>query len=155
MIRSHPDGQHVTLSVDDLPTAELWMDAKKVERAIYNLLLNACQAARRGSLIPRVRLAFEETDDKIRVFVIDNGGGVAEPIRRTLFDPFVSEGRQSGIGLGLTLANLIAQEHGGSVTLEESSPGKTIFCLCLDKGALQSLRPVAKQPESVLLADPD
>jgi len=131
------------------------MDAKKVERAIYNLMLNACQAARRGSLVPRVLLSFKESSDKLRMFVTDNGCGVAEPIRRTLFDPFVSEGRQSGIGLGLTLANLIAQEHGGSVTLEESGPGKTIFCLCLDKGVLQSVRPTVKQPESVAFADPD
>ena len=155
LLRAHPDGQHVAITVDHLPPTELWMDAKKVERAIYNLLLNACQAARRGSLVPRVQLSFKESGDKLRMYVTDNGCGVAEPIRRTLFDPFVSEGRQSGIGLGLTLANLIAQEHGGSVTLEESVPGKTIFCLCLDKGVLQSVRPTAKQPESVALADPD
>ncbi len=155
LIRAHPEGQHVTIIVEEMPLTEIWMDAKKVERAIYNLVLNACQAARRGSLAPRVRLSFAESSEAIRIYIIDNGCGVAEPIRRTLFDPFVSEGRQSGIGLGLTLANLIAQEHGGSVVLEESGPGKTVFCLRLVKGALQSLRPTEKQRESVLLADPE
>jgi signal transduction histidine kinase len=155
LVRAHPDGQHVTISVEGVPATEMWMDAKKIERAIYNLMLNACQAAQRGSLLPRVRVSFEETGEEIRLYVIDNGCGVAAPIRRTLFEPFVSEGRQSGIGLGLTLANLIAGEHGGRVVLEESSPGKTIFCLCLDKGVLQSLRPVRKQQESIVVADPD
>jgi signal transduction histidine kinase len=145
----------VTISVEGVPATEMWMDAKKIERAIYNLMLNASQAAQRGSLLPRVRVSFEETGEEIRLYVIDNGCGVAAPIRRTLFEPFVSEGRQSGIGLGLTLANLIAGEHGGRVVLEESSPGKTIFCLCLDKGVLQSLRPVRKQQESIVVADPD
>jgi signal transduction histidine kinase len=155
LIHAHPDGQHVSIGVEGLPVSEMWMDAKKIERAIYNLVLNACQAARRGSLLPKVQLLFEESDRELRTYVIDNGCGVADPIRRTLFEPFVSEGRQSGIGLGLTLANLIAQEHGGSVVLEESTPGKTIFCLRLDKGVLQSLKPDRKQQEPVVVADPD
>jgi signal transduction histidine kinase len=36
-----------------------------------------------------------------------------------------------GLGLGLTIARCIAQEHGGDVYLEKSSPGKTVFALTL------------------------
>ena len=39
-----------------------------------------------------------------------------------LFDPFVTAGKPNGTGLGLTLARRIAEEHGGSVCLEESNP---------------------------------
>jgi signal transduction histidine kinase len=56
---------------------------------------------------------------------------VADSIRLTLFEPFVSEGKQNGIGLGLTLAHRIAQEHGGSVTLEESGPSGSVFVLSI------------------------
>jgi len=59
--------------------------------------------------------------------VIDNGPGVPESIRQSLFEPFVSEGKQKGTGLGLTLAHCIALEHGGEVALISSHPGETIF----------------------------
>ena len=52
---------------------------------------------------------------------------VPENIRNSLFEPFVSEGKQKGTGLGLTLAHCIAVEHGGEVVLLSSYPGETIF----------------------------
>ncbi len=45
----------------------------------------------------------------------------------TIFLPFVSEGRESGTGLGLTLAQQIAQEHGGDINLEETLEG--FYCV--------------------------
>ena len=53
--------------------------------------------------------------------------------RPELFDPFVTAGKPNGIGLGLTLARRIAEEHGGSVWLEESSREGTEFTLSLTK----------------------
>ena len=50
----------------------------------------------------------ELTDERCELEFID----YFESVRRTMFLPFVSEGKQSGIGLGLTLAQRIAQEHG-------------------------------------------
>jgi len=61
------------------------------------------------------------------VNVIDNGPGVSESIRKSLFEPFVSEGKQKGTGLGLTLAHRIAVEHGGEVILLSSDRGETVF----------------------------
>jgi nitrogen-specific signal transduction histidine kinase len=69
----------------------------------------------------------EVGERQIMVNVIDNGPGVPEKIRESLFEPFVSEGKQKGTGLGLTLANRIATEHGGEVTLLSSRTGETIF----------------------------
>jgi nitrogen-specific signal transduction histidine kinase len=65
----------------------------------------------------------------------------------TLFQPFVSEGKQGGTGLGLTLANKIAEEHGGSVALEESQPGRTVFSLSLAKATLRELAELAQHRE--------
>jgi K+-sensing histidine kinase KdpD len=50
-----------------------------------------------------------------------------------LFDPFVTAGKPNGTGLGLTLARRIAEEHGGSVCLEESNPEGAVFTLSLMK----------------------
>jgi nitrogen-specific signal transduction histidine kinase len=69
----------------------------------------------------------EVREQQVIVNVIDNGAGVPEKIRKSLFEPFVSEGKQKGTGLGLTLAGTIASEHGGEVILLSSRPGETIF----------------------------
>ena len=74
-----------------------------------------------------VAVTLEVENGQIIINVIDNGPGVPAKIRKILFDPFVSEGKQKGTGLGLTLAHCIAEEHGGEVILLGSRPGETIF----------------------------
>jgi signal transduction histidine kinase len=95
-----------------------------------------------------VSITLDETDEWIRLQVTDNGPGVPESIRVTLFQPFVSEGKQGGVGLGLTLANKIAEEHGGSVNLERSGNGRTVFVLTLAKATLRELAVIAQSAES-------
>jgi nitrogen-specific signal transduction histidine kinase len=73
----------------------------------------------------------------------------------TLFEPFVSEGKLGGVGLGLTLADRIAREHGGSVTLETSQPGHTVFCLSLAKSTLHSFEVAAQEQRSTMPLTPD
>jgi light-regulated signal transduction histidine kinase (bacteriophytochrome) len=50
-----------------------------------------------------------------------------KPFGNSLFEPFVTEEKQKGTGLGLTLAYCIAEEYGGEVVLASSRPGETIF----------------------------
>jgi signal transduction histidine kinase len=129
LMRSHPDAEGVTLVTHCGCSAETEavVDGKQIERAIYNLLLNACQAARSVGPAGKVSITLEAQNGDMIVNVTDNGGGVPERIRKSLFEPFVSEGKQKGTGLGLTLAHCIAAEHGGGVVLLSSRPGETIF----------------------------
>jgi len=80
-----------------------------------------------------VKVHVTEVDEQIYVTISDNGPGIPASVRRTLFDPFVTAGKLNGRGLGLTLARRIAEEHGGSVRLVESNPGRTAFTLSLTK----------------------
>ena len=139
LLRAHPDAAGVQLvinSSDPADTAAL-VDGKQVERAIYNLLLNACQSARTGQEEPRVEARLRVQDGTIVIEVQDNGPGVPESVRSSLFQPFVSEGKQKGSGLGLTLAQSIAAEHGGEVALMATSPGETIFRMTFARGIVQ------------------
>jgi len=138
MVRSHPAARDVRIVVTGASATEVWIDAKKLGRAVYNLLLNACQAACRGKDLPLVTLKLQEDERDIRIEVIDNGPGVAESIRKTMFLPFVSEGKESGVGLGLTLAQQIAQEHGGNIELKETPDGFSVFTITLPKAALRA-----------------
>jgi C4-dicarboxylate-specific signal transduction histidine kinase len=151
MLRMHPDAQHVSITVEEGPSIEAWLDARTIERAIYNLLINAVQAAHGGSQnAPSVKIRLTESPSQIELRINDNGPGVAPAIRDTLFEPFVSTGKRRGIGLGLSIAARILQDHGGSVRLEESNPGSTTFVLQLDRRVLDSMCPAEQEEPAIL-----
>jgi signal transduction histidine kinase len=133
LVRAHPDAEGITISsICCAPEATpVIADGKQVERAICNLLLNACQATRSNGIRPEITVDVRTQAGQVIISITDNGEGVPESISTSLFDPFVSEGKQKGTGLGLTLSSCIAAEHGGEVTLLRSRPGETIFRLRL------------------------
>jgi signal transduction histidine kinase len=145
-VKFHPDGRSVSITVGKFPPVEADIDARNLESAIYNLLLNACQAATRSTHVPEVKVHLAEVDERIYVTILDNGPGIPACVRRTLFDPFVTAGKPNGTGLGLTLARRIAHEHGGSVCLEESNRERTIFTLSLAKNRLSALEDLIAVP---------
>jgi signal transduction histidine kinase len=139
LMRAHPDAARVQLHAvcDDPAKTSALVDSKQVERAVYNLLLNACQAARGSAGEPTVTAVTETSGQNLRVTITDDGAGVSDAIRDRLFEPFVSAGKQNGSGLGLTLAQCVAEEHGGSVELVSSRPGETVFVLSIARGPLE------------------
>jgi signal transduction histidine kinase len=131
MVRSHPDARECELVICEAPSFQAWIDSQRLGTAIYNLLLNACQALKHCSPPKRVEIALSQDDCSISIRVQDNGPGVPDRIRNMLFQPFVSAEKVSGTGLGLSIAEQAAREHGGCLNLEESIPGKTVFVLQL------------------------
>jgi signal transduction histidine kinase len=108
---------------DDLPGV---FDPKKLERALFNLLLNACEATAEAK--PAIHVDVVQNDSIFEIRVKDNGPGVPDAIRETLFDPFVSFGKPNGTGLGLAIVSKIVQDHAGSTEVEaSSSQGTTIL----------------------------
>jgi signal transduction histidine kinase len=135
MVRSHPAARDVRINVGELTSLTVWVDEQKLGRAVYNILLNACQAASRGTGPASVSLRLLEDERAIHIRIADNGPGVPDAIRQTIFLPFVSEGRESGIGLGLTLAQQIAHEHGGDIALTQTPEEHTVFTITIPKTA--------------------
>jgi signal transduction histidine kinase len=116
-----------------------WIAA--LSSAVYNILLNACQAARLGPAPRSVQVTVTEDQRLVHIRVIDSGCGVPASIRQTLFQLFVSTDKINGIGLGLAIVDFIVKEHGGYVDLEESGPRRTVFALHLSKYALENFVP--------------
>lgn len=135
-VKFHPDGRNVSITVGKLPPTEADIEARNLESALYNLLLNACQAATRSAQVPEVKVHLTDVEERIYVTILDNGPGIPASVRRTLFDPFVTAGKANGTGLGLTLARRIAGDHGGTVYLDESNRERTVFTLSLRKNRL-------------------
>jgi signal transduction histidine kinase len=131
MVRSHPDARECELVICKAPSLQARIDSQRLGSAIYNLLLNACQALKHCSPPKRVEISLCNDERSICIRVQDNGPGVPDYIRNMLFQPFVSAEKVRGTGLGLTIAEQAAREHGGCLNLEESTPGKTVFVLQL------------------------
>jgi signal transduction histidine kinase len=106
--KMHPDAHDVSMTVGTISPAAADIDARGLEGAIYNLLLNACQAATRSINVPEVKVHLTEVDEHIYVTIQNNGPGIPASVSRTLFDPFVTAGKPNGTGLGLTLVRRIA-----------------------------------------------
>jgi signal transduction histidine kinase len=128
-VRLHP--RHHSRSIDVLcgPQVSGWFDQRKMERALYNLLLNASEAA--PVVGSKIEVTAGEVGGAITISVADNGPGIAESIRDRLFHPFVSYGKENGTGLGLAVVQKIVQDHGGEISVERTPHGTTVFRILL------------------------
>lgn len=128
-VRANPEFQSVDITVVSPVSSYCWHDTKKLERVFYNLLLNACQAVPCNS--GKIEIKIHSNEKFLEIFIADNGPGIAEAIRDRLFEPFVSFGKENGTGLGLTIVQKIMEDHGGSIKIDSSASGHTVFKLTL------------------------
>jgi signal transduction histidine kinase len=128
-VRANPEyhAVHITVSKDG-PT-DGWFDSRKLERVFQNLLINACEAVTPGTGL--IRVDIHANKSAIEVRVSDNGHGIPDLVRERLFEPFVSQGKENGTGLGLTVVQKIVQDHGGDVKVESTSSKGTVFLIVL------------------------
>lgn len=98
---------------------------QQLETVLDNLIDNAL---RHGG--ERVRLRLAEADGRACVEVIDDGPGIAAADLGKVFDRFFTTDRTHGTGLGLALVRLVAQTHGGDVSVK-SGAGETVFTVSL------------------------
>jgi signal transduction histidine kinase len=131
-VRLHPRHQGTLIEVRNNGQSLAWFDSRKLERALYNLLLNACEAAPGSE--GRVQVTIERTGSSVTIAVSDNGPGIAAAIQDKLFHPFVSFGKENGTGLGLTVVQKIVQDHGGQVVMERTSDALTVFRITIPGG---------------------
>ena len=124
--RSAWNGLQVRLP-QDLPVVAA--DAMRLRLAIRNLIDNAIRHGAGGAL----PVLSASTDGKnLRVIVRDFGPGVAADQLPRLAEAFYrpDQARQrvtGGVGLGLHLARLVAQAHGGSLTFRNADPGLEVM----------------------------
>ena len=95
------------------------LDATLLRRALDELLHNALRHAPPGTPIA---LAATTTPTTLILTIADRGPGVPEPLRASLFEPFVT-GRPDGTGLGLAIAREMIETLGGHIDLADTAPG--------------------------------
>lgn len=109
---------------------ELLIDGEQIHQVLINLMLNALDAMPRGGDLRLKVLPIEGNPPRIAVRIADSGPGVADAILARLFEPFVS-GKETGLGLGLSISRRLIEAHGGSITGENASEGGAVFTFTL------------------------
>ena len=121
----------------DASAPEFRGDKEQLIQAVLNVVRNAAEAledriaAGDARIVLRTRVARQATIARTRhrlaldLHIIDNGPGIPDELKDRVFFPLVS-GRDTGTGLGLTLAQTFVQQHHGLIEVD-SRPGRTDF----------------------------
>jgi signal transduction histidine kinase len=116
-----------------------WFDSGRFERAVANLVLNACEAVSPES--GKIVVTTAGNRARLQIEVWDNGPGIPAAIRQSVFQPFVSYGKANGSGLGLAIAKKIVEDHGGEIYFDGTCPTGTLFKITIPFAAPQGLHP--------------
>ncbi|MDF1733489.1 MAG: HAMP domain-containing sensor histidine kinase [Minwuia sp.] len=118
-----------TLWRNDVPDGfSIHADREQMFRVLMNLGRNAAQAVGEDGL---VRVTAERLEGNVRIRVCDNGGGLPQQAKETLFRPFIGSVRAGGTGLGLAIARDLVTAHGGAIELERTGADGTVFRITL------------------------
>lgn len=108
---------------------QIYADPSKVERLLMNLLTNAIKfSPAKGS----VTVTATRLEKSVRILVSDEGPGIDEAIIGGIFEKFFrAENGQKGYGLGLYIARLITESHGGKIAVQNNKGAGCTFTIDL------------------------
>ena len=125
MTRVRQEFRHITIKHHHRGLAVGWFDSNRLERAVGNLVLNACEAV--SPDLGLVVITTTGNQAHLQIGVWDNGPGVPPAIQDSIFQPFVSYGKAESCGLGLAIAKKIVEDHGGVIHLDGRRETGTLF----------------------------
>ena len=114
----------------------LWIDRRKMEIVIANLLYNAFKYSRKSS--GKVNLVCEEQQLSVTISVEDNGIGIARDEQSRIFERFYqarnNNSPQKSIGIGLSLVKHIVTLHHGEIEVASELNVGSLFRVRIPKG---------------------
>jgi signal transduction histidine kinase len=124
--------------LNNVPSSlELRLERSRIERVFYNLMTNAAEAMPAGG---KIRIGSRESDDCVLIEVEDTGPGIPIGIRDRLFEPFVTAGKDHGLGLGLAISRQTVLDHGGDMWIEPGAGARFVMRFPLTEQAAGSQR---------------
>ncbi|MEN3334398.1 MAG: two-component system, NtrC family, sensor histidine kinase HydH [Blastocatellia bacterium] len=94
--------------------ATAWFDEAAMRSTLINLLLNAIQAMKDGGSL---QVATSNGNGEVKLTVADDGCGMSAEQVQNMFEPFYTT-KSHGLGLGMSLAAKVIEQHGGSVSVD-------------------------------------
>jgi signal transduction histidine kinase len=114
------------------PLPPISADPEQLKEVLVNLVVNACEAMKRGG---HIVISEEETIERptgkmVVIRVSDDGPGIPGPLADKVLQPFFTT-KEEGTGLGLSIASRIIEEHGGRLNLTSTEGMGTTFTITL------------------------
>lgn len=127
LVRADAQKQHVQIVEEthpDLPP--ICADARQLQQALLNVLLNAVQAMPQGGTLTVAATVADKTlitghPQTVRIVIRDTGAGITPETLPKIFSPFFTT-KHRGTGLGLAITRSIVEKHHGTIAVE-SQPG--------------------------------
>ncbi|RME82767.1 MAG: hypothetical protein D6775_10000 [Caldilineae bacterium] len=127
-MQTQAEHKEIDIELDIRARRQALADVENVQRVLQNLLHNAIKFSPAGS---KVLVGAVDVKDEVRLFVQDNGPGIAPEDIDRIFERFYKGDRtrsRSGTGLGLAIARHIVEGHGGRIWVEsEYGEGATFY----------------------------
>lgn len=125
--------KHINLATE-LPaeSQRVSIDANLFRRVLDNLILNSLKFSPAESTITvRVEYSNMEQGTCTRIKVLDEGPGISEEHRNSIFDKFKTVGlKREGVpqtGLGLAFCKMVTEAHGGRIFVDANEPVGSVF----------------------------
>ena len=110
---------------------EFTIDADRIRRVLLNLAINAKEAMTEQPKKSTFKLSVIQSNNNIQLIAEDNGPGIPDEIKTTLFEPFVTSGKVSGTGFGMSIVKKMVEAHNGEISFQSSPEEGTVFTLTL------------------------
>lgn len=158
-VRPLMDARRHQLTVD-MPDSGLWVqgDATRLAQVLQNLLTNAAKYTPEGG---QIELKIWQEGTQLHTSVRDNGAGLSPQAINQIFELF-SQGdaqtaaRESGLGIGLTLARSLIEMHGGALNATSAGPGQgSTFSFFLPNAGSSTGEKPAPPPSAMIMVVDD
>ena len=125
------DNQRVQILLDVPGQIKLPLARSRIKLMFFNLITNALEAMPGGG---EIRIEATRDRDCVLVAIEDTGPGIPHEIRDKVFEPFVTAGKENGLGLGLAFCRQAVLDHGGDMWIEPAAGARFVIRFPLNGG---------------------
>src|SRR4029077_15690181 len=118
------DNQRVQILLDVPGQIKLPLVRSRMKLMFFNLITNALEAMSGNG---EVRIGATRNRDYVQVAIEDTGPGIPQGIRDKVFEPFVTAGKEHGLGLGLAFSRQAVLDHGGDMWIEPAAGARFVI----------------------------
>ena len=134
-LETHTKGSDVRVTSADVPDAVASLDRELVSRCLDNIIDNAVRYTPAGG---RIHVEATVGAEALQLEIGNSGAPIPREARQAIFDKYGQAGTAGGrvnLGLGLYFCRLVAEAHGGSISVRETDALPTVFVLRLPRSA--------------------